>query len=131
MKENKYPFLIQRIEAVFIDLCIYVLLMIIATQIFELFDNPLPRARIITLFSIFFMYDPIMISFCGGTIGHLMIGIRVKQYKLESKNLFVILAFFRFLVKILLGWLSFLTVSTTKEKRAIHDILSGSVVIQK
>jgi hypothetical protein len=100
-------------------------------KIKETFDMDIEELSILlNSRGIFFLYDPIMVSLFGGTIGHLVIRLRVKQYKYETKNLFFVLAFFRFLVKIFLGWLSFLTVSGNKEKRAIHDILPGSIVIQ-
>jgi hypothetical protein len=39
------------------------------------------------------------------------------------------MALIRFLVKGLLGWLSFLTVTGSTRKRAIHDLLGGSIVM--
>jgi hypothetical protein len=33
-------------------------------------------------------------------------------------------------VKVMLGWLSFLTIHTNTEKRAIHDLFIGSVMIK-
>ncbi len=105
--------------------------MIIAAHIFSLFNAALPRARIITLLSIFLLYDPLFVSSFGGTIGHIIIGLRVKENINEQKNIHFLLAFVRYIIKLLLGWISLLTISKTQKKRAIHDIISGSVVISK
>lgn len=128
MQNSSYPYLIQRFKAFFIDLCFSVFLMGIAAYIFSFFENPLPKLRIITLLSIFFLYDPFAVSFFGGTVGHYIIGLRVKQNTSEEKNIHFILAFGRFITKLLLGWISLLTVSGSKKKRALHDMISGSVV---
>lgn len=40
-------------------------------------------------------------------------------------------AIIRYIIKISLGWISFLTINSNYEKRAIHDFVAGSVVIKK
>ncbi|MEQ9091877.1 MAG: RDD family protein [Balneola sp.] len=131
MAEYPYPYLIQRFKAFFLDLCFQVFLMGIFAYIFSLFEDPLPQIRLFTLLSIFFLYDPIFVSIFGGTIGHYILGLRVKQNRYEDKNINFILAFGRYLAKLLLGWLSLLTVSGSQKKRALHDMISGSVIINK
>lgn len=131
MAEYPYPYLIQRFKAFFLDLCFQVFLMGIFAYLFSLFEDPLPQIRLFTLLSIFFLYDPIFVSIFGGTIGHYILGLRVKQNRYEDKNINFILAFARYLAKLLLGWLSLLTVSGSQKKRALHDMISGSVIINK
>jgi len=128
MHENIYPYLIQRFKAFFVDICFSVLLMGIAAYFFSLFENPLPRVRFITLLVIFFLYDPLSVSFFGGTVGHYFLGLRVKQNQSENKNIHFVLAFGRYIVKLTLGWISLVTVSGSNKKRALHDMISGSVV---
>ena len=36
----------------------------------------------------------------------------------------------RYPVKLLLGWISFLTINSNPKRRAIHDLASGSVMIK-
>ncbi|XWN38173.1 MAG: RDD family protein [Balneola sp.] len=131
MIEYSYPYLIERFKAFFLDLCFQVFLMGTFAYLFSLFENPLPQIRLFTLLSIFFLYDPIFVSFFGGTIGHYILGLRVKQNQSEHKNINFILAFGRYIAKLLLGWFSLLTVSASQKKRALHDMISGSVVINK
>jgi uncharacterized RDD family membrane protein YckC len=40
-------------------------------------------------------------------------------------------AFFRYVLKISLGWISFLTMHSNSQRRAIHDFAAGSVMIKK
>jgi len=65
----------------------------------------------------------------GGTIGHFLIGIRVKRERKPEKNIIFPFALIRFVVKATLGWISLLTVSNNLKRKAIHDHMIGSVVI--
>ncbi len=126
-----YPYLIQRIKAYFIDWIILVSAVVLIALILDRFENPPDYLRVALLLGLFFFYEPLTTSFWSGTIGHHMIGIRVKQKGDESMRIPVFAAFIRFFVKLILGWLSFLTISGSEKKRAIHDMISGSVVINK
>lgn len=66
----------------------------------------------------------------GATIGNDKMKIRVRSVANPEKRINLFLAIIRFIFKILLGWLSFITFFTSSRNRAIHDIVSGSVVIQ-
>jgi uncharacterized RDD family membrane protein YckC len=103
--------------------------MFVASYIFSLFESVPDNARIIAFVFIFLLYDPIFTSLFGGTIGHMMLGIRVKRESDEQKNILFHKAILRYLVKVLLGWVSLLTVSGNKKRKAIHDFLVGSVVV--
>jgi uncharacterized RDD family membrane protein YckC len=59
----------------------------------------------------------------------MILGIRVKRESNEQKNILFPLAIPRYIVKVLLGWVSLLTVSGSKKRKAIHDFLVGSVVV--
>jgi uncharacterized RDD family membrane protein YckC len=48
-----------------------------------------------------------------------------------TKNISILAATLRFIVKLLLGWLSFVLVLTTAKHQAVHDLLARSVVIHK
>jgi uncharacterized RDD family membrane protein YckC len=74
--------------------------------------------------------EPGLVSITGGTIGHHLRGLRI-QRRWDGTNLNIFRATIRFLVKFLLGWLSFLFILQTKKHQAIHDLISGSVVVLK
>lgn len=78
-----------------------------------------------------YLYDPIFTSFTGGTLGHKLMKLKVKKFEQSDKNISLISAFLRFLVKGMLGWVSFLTVTGNKNKRAIHDVVSGSIILHR
>ena len=71
-----------------------------------------------------------MIWLTGGSIGHHFAGIRIVG-KTSGKNLFVLNGIVRFIVKVLLGIFSLVSMLITKKHQAIHDLLSNSVVIFK
>ncbi len=127
--EPVYPSVSDRVKAVFTDTFIMVIFMIIATLIFSFFENVPDNARMVTFIFIVFLYDPLFTTFFGGTLGHMMNGIRVKREKDETKNIILPLAFIRFIFKSLLGWISLLTITGNKKRKAIHDMVVRSVVV--
>ncbi len=129
MTEYNYPRVLDRVKAIVMDGIIIVIFMTIAYYFFLLFENVPDNARIFAFVFIFLLYDPIFTSFFGGTIGHMLIGIRVKRATDEQKNILFPLALLRFIVKSLLGWISLLTITSNKKGKAIHDFLVGSVVV--
>lgn len=86
--------------------------------------------KIIGVAAVVFLWDPVLVSLAGGTIGHHLRGMRV-QHREDGANLGAFRACLRFAVKTLLGWLSLVLVLTTKKHQAIHDYISGSVVTIK
>jgi uncharacterized RDD family membrane protein YckC len=129
MTEKKYPGVLDRVKAMTIDGIVVLGLILGITYVFSLFEYVSDTAKIIAFVFIFILYDPIFTSIFGGTIGHFIFGIRVKRKTNEMKNLIFPLAILRFLVKVLLGWVSLLTVTSNEKRRAIHDYLAGTVVV--
>lgn len=129
MNQPEYSGVIIRIKAMFSDAVVMLIFMVVASYIFSMFENVPDLARIVAFVFIFFLYEPIFISSFGGTIGHMMNGIKVKRENDLSRNIIFPLALFRFIVKALLGWISLLTVTGNAKKKALHDFAVGSVVI--
>jgi uncharacterized RDD family membrane protein YckC len=67
----------------------------------------------------------------GATLGNYIKGIRVRQNGTVTQRINFFQAFIRYVFKMLLGWVSFLTIHSNPQKRAIHDIVAGSVMIRK
>jgi uncharacterized RDD family membrane protein YckC len=65
----------------------------------------------------------------GCTLGNYITKIRVRRERDESKRINLLQAYVRFLFKIIFGWLSFWTILFIEKKRALHDIVPGTVVI--
>ena len=129
MTEKNYPVILDRVKAALIDTTFLIGEIILASYIFSLFDNVPDLARIIIVIFIFLLYDPLFTSLFGGTIGHMIMNIRVKRSQNEERNIIFPLAIIRFIVKVLLGSISLLTLIGYNKKKAIHDIVAGSVVI--
>ena len=129
MTEENYPGVFDRVKAIMTDGIVIVVFMFVASYVFSQFESVPDNARIISFVFIFLLYDPIFTSLFGGTIGHMIIGLRVRRESDEQKNILFPLAIPRYIVKVLLGWLSLLTVSGNEKRKAIHDFLIGSVVV--
>ncbi|MBT30882.1 MAG: RDD family protein [Thalassobius sp.] len=124
-----YPSLLNRIKATVADSFVMVLLIVLFTYIFTLFGDIPDNVKMIVVLFIFVFYDPILISLLGGTIGHMIFGLRVRSVKNPQKKIIFPIALLRFILKGLLGWISLLTITGDEKKRAIHDMAANSVVV--
>ena len=127
----QYPSLLRRVQAMFIDFVVILCIFMVSSLIIGAVGSVPDEIKISILFFCFVLYEPLWISTAGGTIGHQILKLRVKRYATPERNIGFIPALGRIIAKTALGWISFLTVNSSSEKRAIHDILSGSVVVFK
>jgi uncharacterized RDD family membrane protein YckC len=125
---SKYPELSARIQSTFIDTLFIVMLMFIFSSILDRIQDPPEWLHIAMFVGIWVIYEPVCTAF-GCTIGNYLKGIRVRQATDDSKRINIFQALIRYAVKVLLGWLSFLTVHQNTERRAIHDLAVGSVMV--
>jgi uncharacterized RDD family membrane protein YckC len=130
MNEIQYGTLINRLKAILIDVLVLVGLCMIATAIFSRIGYVSDTIRMVVFIFIFLLYDPLLTSIFGATIGHLIIGLKIRRAKDITRKLIFPMALIRFIIKGTLGFISLMTISTTKKNRAIHDIVAGSVVLQ-
>jgi uncharacterized RDD family membrane protein YckC len=126
----EYPLLTDRVQSTFIDTLFILILTFISASILDKFDNVPDWIRIALFFGFWAIYEPLATTL-GATIGNYVKGIRVRKYSAPDKKLNFLQAFIRYIFKVGLGWLSFLTLHTNKERRAIHDFVAGSVMIVK
>lgn len=130
MNEIKYGTLINRLKAILIDALVLLGLCMIATAVFSRIGYVSDTVRMLVFIFIFLLYDPLFTSIFGATIGHLIIGLRIRRAKDITRKLIFPMALIRFIIKGTLGFISLMTISITKKSRAIHDIVAGSVVLQ-
>ncbi|WP_117882746.1 RDD family protein [Aureibaculum luteum] len=126
----EYAILPSRVKALFIDTIIIVALIFLASEILAQFEYVPNYVRIIIFILFFHLYDPLFVSIYGGTIGHSKMGITVRDAQNPKNKINFIRALFRFVFKVALGWISFLTISGNKKKQAIHDLIGNSIVIE-
>ncbi len=128
MKNTDYPGIFLRVKAAFIDSIVMILFMAVSTDLFSRFENVPDYAKMIAFAFIFILYDPLMVSLFGSTIGHRINNIKIQRLD-NGKRINIGLAIIRFLIKAALGWISFFTVSTSEKRQAIHDSIVNSIVV--
>lgn len=83
--------------------------------------------RVMLFLVVLFLYEPVLTSrYC--TLGQRIMGVRVRDWR-TGQSISVVRAYLRIVVKILLGFYSFVSVFFTQGRRAVHDMITGSVVI--
>ncbi len=73
------------------------------------------------------LYEPLMVSMTGSTIGHYVCNLRVVDNR-RGGNVSFGKAIVRMVIKTILGLFSFLSMTVASRHQAIHDLLTGSTV---
>src|SRR5436190_8207282 len=76
----------------------------------------------------FLALEPGLVSWTGGTIGHHLMGLRIRDV-VEDRNIGLIRATIRAVSRALLGWVSLVFILVTRKHQAIHDYISRTVVV--
>jgi uncharacterized RDD family membrane protein YckC len=126
--EVEYPSLLKRYQALFIDLLVCLLLTFATGSVIDRVGEVPDWVRIVTFIAIWGMYEPFCVAFAC-TIGNLLMGVRVRSVSNQTKRINILQAYLRFFIKFALGWISFLTIHGNLQRRAMHDLAAGSVVI--
>lgn len=112
------------IDAIIITVAIAVLLLLAA------FTEDLPgtgRIVIVAIFALVLLYEPVLVSRSGATIGHRRSGLRVVSDRTNGPPSFLV-AFARFVLKTALGLPAFVTMALTRRHQAFHDLLTRTTV---
>ncbi|MCB9046687.1 MAG: RDD family protein [Chitinophagales bacterium] len=122
----EYPSLLKRVQATFVDQIIaFILIMLFFVIANNINEDSIPLK--IVAFFLGISYEPIMIL-RSRTIGQRLTGTKV-EWVTENFPFRILSSYIRLTAKILLGWISLISVSINKHKRAIHDIVAGTVVV--
>jgi uncharacterized RDD family membrane protein YckC len=128
-QEHLYPRLVKRYKALLIDGLLIVFTLIVIMVVVQDSDIRTPimvsSALIISL-----TYEPFLTSY-SRTVGQRLMRIKVGRYQEPEKRITLLNAYIRWCVKGLLGWISFITIHFNPERRAIHDLASGAVMINE
>lgn len=121
-----YPNLFRRYLATAIDLVVIGVLLYLYAQ------SPLSTTASGAVATwplwLFVVYEPICNRF-GTTIGQLAMGIRVRTYG-DERKVPIWRGLIRVLSKYVLGAISFIKMPVHKQRRALHDIISGTIVVE-
>ena len=126
--EPKYARFTRRLQAVMIDSIAMSLLLVVALLLAVAFEsNNIGRALGFSVAAILLLYEPILVSLTGSTLGHFATNLRVIDDN-THKNLSFPKAIARTVIKTGLGLYSFITMAFTRRHQSMHDILTGSTV---
>ena len=117
----------RRLLAVFLDAIVLMLLLAGALIVAVAFksDN-IALVLEITLVAVWLLYEPVLVSTAGGTIGHYVYNMRVVDDR--GGNVSFGKAVARMIIKSVLGWYSFVAMALTSRHQAVHDLLTRSTV---
>ena len=118
----------RRFRGIFIDWVITLVVMFGALLVAStVATDTLSRALGIVVIASLVLYEPILVSFTGGTVGHHLTNLRVVD-DATGGNVGFLKACARLLLKSLLGWYSFVILAATRRNQAIHDLVTRSTV---
>ena len=123
----EYPSILRRYLSTVTDGFLIISVLIMTAYIFPADTGLAKILRIGIGFGMLFLYEPIFTSrFC--TLGQKIMGIRVREI-ISLQKISIPKAYLRILIKIFLGLISFFSILFSKDKRAIHDFVVGSIVM--
>ena len=121
------PSLALRVVSTIIDNVAVAAICIASSYVLSTNDPGLIRIRTIAWISTYFLLEPILTS-KATTLGQAMFGIRVIDENTLTRLPFY-RAFIRFVIKLFGGTISLAVVPLSKKRKAIHDMVVGSVVV--
>ncbi len=127
MPEPRFARFSRRLRGMVIDWMIAtaVIFGAIAVVVTVRSDN-FSRALGILVVIVLLLYEPVLVSFTGGTLGHYFSNLRIVDDR--GGNVSFLKACARFVIKGALGWFSFLVITATRRSQALHDLWTRSTV---
>ncbi len=124
---HEYPTITRRYLSTFVDFLFILSTVILLSHVLQASSGITGKVRVAIVLFMFFAYEPIFSSlFC--TIGQKITGVRVRK-RVSLQHISIPAAYLRTLIKVFLGIISFFTILFDKERRGIHDLVVGSVVV--
>ena len=126
--ERAYARFLPRLRALCIDAIIVMVSIFAAIALaVAVRSDHLARPLGFSVAAAWLLYEPVLVAFAGGTIGHRRCNLRVVDDHTRG-NVSFLKAVLRTLIKAALGWMSFISMLTTRRSQAIHDLLTHSTV---
>lgn len=118
----------RRLRGLAIDWIVFLLVLVGALVLATAMQsNSIGRYLGFSAIVIFLLYEPVLVSLTGGTIGHYVSNLRVVDDRTKG-NVGFLKALARFAIKSLLGWYSFISMWITRRHQAVHDLMTFSTV---
>lgn len=127
--DNEYVFYARiwpRMKAILIDGFVLAMIFVSAALVGANVTGS-GAAAFLVWFAFWVLYDPLMVSRTGGTIGHHLQNLKVVSDR-TGRNPSFLTAFIRNLTKGVLGVISLLAMAGSSRKKALHDFIAGTTV---
>lgn len=125
----EYPTTNYRIKAALLDAVVVFLIFVIVSFAIDSAGGAPSWLRILIFVGGVYLYEPLMISMLGGTLGHKFVGLKVMRFSDQQKRLNPLIACLRFIIKYFLGFISIWFCYAREDKRALHDLVCDSHVV--
>src|SRR4051794_36225275 len=124
----QYARFVRRFRGIVIDWVVMMLILFGALFIASIVEvDHIARVLGVVVVLTLLLYEPILVSTTGSTIGHYMANLRVVDER-NHGNVSFLKAVARLLIKSVLGWYSFIIMAATRRNQALHDKLTASTV---
>ncbi|MGB5927032.1 MAG: RDD family protein [Cyclobacteriaceae bacterium] len=125
-KTFEYPCLVTRTIASFIDLFIMGLALLVLWEVNSLY--PIRGSIQFVLIILVISYEPLATA-AGTTLGQYLMKIKVRRHNDQQKTIGIPHSYLRFIMKLGLNLISFVPMQTRKDRRALHDTITRSIVV--
>ncbi len=125
-----YSSLLTRVQSNAINGIITLLLFFTVASILDKIGVIPDWVRALLFISIWSIYEPVC-TVLGGTLGNYIMNIRVRRFDDPSLKITIFQAYARFFVKFLFGGIAFITIFNNEYKRALHDLVAGTIVLER
>jgi uncharacterized RDD family membrane protein YckC len=124
----KYARFSRRFRGIMLDWLILMVVLFGALALASTVRNDnFSRALGIFVVAVLLLYEPVLVSFTGSTLGHYFTNLRVVDDR-SGGNVSFLKACARSLIKGVLGLYSFVILAATRRNQAVHDLLTKSTV---
>ena len=126
--QAQYARFARRLRGMFVDWVLALVLIFGAILIAASVGSELvSRILALVVVLILILYEPVLVSRTGGTLGHWYTNLRVVDDR-TGGNVTLLTAFIRSGIKTLLGAYSFVIMMATRRNQTLHDLLTHSTV---
>ena len=127
VQPKHYARLRRRLEATLID-TILIAVAFFGAATFMSSTDVSPFVKIVFVLAPIFLLEPFLIAMTGATIGQRLRALRVENIE-DGSNLSILRSVIRFVAKALVGLISMIMILMTSRNQALHDKVTGSVVV--
>jgi uncharacterized RDD family membrane protein YckC len=125
-----YPRLLKRLQAVFIDGFVVPLSAIATLVALTYAGVESTWIKVLCPLLVVLVLEPIAVSATGGSVGHHLIGLRVRKERADER-INLLSAVVRFVVKTLFGLPAFFVAFLNQKRQGLHDLAARSLIIYK